>query len=182
MAYASDLFKWLQRKKYQYEVTFSLYMLTPTEKFVFSIQATLLMLTQLLHSLTNSLDSFLILFLSMIIIAASLYLPEHVTTVFRRAWFYYAGDDAAAARRGSATGAPVASTAPAAVEARRPKGPGSGLPGSDVLEMLEPADVDLVERTVTNIMPALLLRDMYLFTRSFVTYSRIAVDRLQHLA
>lgn len=28
--------KWLQKKNYQYEVTFSLYMLTPTEKFVFS--------------------------------------------------------------------------------------------------------------------------------------------------
>ena len=29
-------FRWLQRKRYQYEVTFSLYMLTPTEKFIFS--------------------------------------------------------------------------------------------------------------------------------------------------
>jgi hypothetical protein len=28
--------QWLQRKRYQYEVTFSLYMLTPTEKFIFS--------------------------------------------------------------------------------------------------------------------------------------------------
>jgi hypothetical protein len=29
-------YKWLSRKKYQYEVTTSLYMLTPTEKFIFS--------------------------------------------------------------------------------------------------------------------------------------------------
>lgn len=29
--------RWLQRKRYQYEVTFSLYMLTPTEKFIFSM-------------------------------------------------------------------------------------------------------------------------------------------------
>ena len=29
----------------------------------------------------------------MIIIAASLYLPEHITTIASRAWFYYAGDD-----------------------------------------------------------------------------------------
>ena len=36
MLYASDLIRWLQRKRYQYEVTFSLYMLTPTEKFIFS--------------------------------------------------------------------------------------------------------------------------------------------------
>jgi len=32
----TNLVKWLQKKNYQYEVTFSLYMLTPTEKFVFS--------------------------------------------------------------------------------------------------------------------------------------------------
>ena len=32
----SSLVRWLQIKKYQYEVTFSLYMLTPTEKCVFS--------------------------------------------------------------------------------------------------------------------------------------------------
>ena len=30
------LVRWLQKKNYQYEVTFALYMLTPTEKFVFS--------------------------------------------------------------------------------------------------------------------------------------------------
>jgi hypothetical protein len=35
-SYAS-LKQWLQLKKYQYEVTFSLYMLTPTEKFIFSM-------------------------------------------------------------------------------------------------------------------------------------------------
>lgn len=33
---ASSLIKLLQRKRYQYEVTFSLYMLTPTEKIIFS--------------------------------------------------------------------------------------------------------------------------------------------------
>ena len=36
MIYLSTLLRWLQRKRYQYEVTFSLYMLTPTEKFIFS--------------------------------------------------------------------------------------------------------------------------------------------------
>jgi hypothetical protein len=34
--YPSSLLRWFQRKRYQYEVTFSLYMLTPTEKFIFS--------------------------------------------------------------------------------------------------------------------------------------------------
>lgn len=37
----TGLVKWIQRKNYQYEVTFSLYMLTPTEKFVFSTSARL---------------------------------------------------------------------------------------------------------------------------------------------
>ena len=32
----SALIKFLQRKRYQYEVTYSLYMLTPVEKFIFS--------------------------------------------------------------------------------------------------------------------------------------------------
>ena len=34
----TNLARWLQKKNYQYEVTFSLYMLTPTEKFVFSMR------------------------------------------------------------------------------------------------------------------------------------------------
>lgn len=29
----------------------------------------------------------------MIVIAASLYLPEHVATMLSRAWFYYAGEE-----------------------------------------------------------------------------------------
>lgn len=32
--------KWLQKKNYQYEVTFALYMMTPTEKFIFSASDT----------------------------------------------------------------------------------------------------------------------------------------------
>ncbi|KAI9826246.1 MAG: hypothetical protein M1819_007414 [Sarea resinae] len=73
MLQTSTFIRWLQRKRYQYEVTYSLYMLTPTEKFIF--------------------NSFLFLFLSMVIIAISLYLPGHINTVANRAWFYYAGDD-----------------------------------------------------------------------------------------
>ena len=38
----TGLVKWVQKKNYQYEVTFSLYMLTPTEKFVFSTSPPLL--------------------------------------------------------------------------------------------------------------------------------------------
>lgn len=109
MSHTTSLLRWLQRKRYQYEVTFSLYMLTSTEKFIFS------MLTTSANSnscsspvitcdgvsrctrLTLSADSFLFLFISMVIIAASLYLPEHIVNMWNRAWFYYAGDDAAVA-------------------------------------------------------------------------------------
>jgi len=73
MSILASTFRWLQRKRYQYEVTFSLYMLTPTEKFIF--------------------NSFIFLFFSMILIAASLYLPQHLAFLTNRAWFYYHGDD-----------------------------------------------------------------------------------------
>ncbi|KAI9839357.1 MAG: hypothetical protein M1837_002124 [Sclerophora amabilis] len=87
----SNLLRWLRLKRYQYEVTFSLYMLTPIEKFIF--------------------NSFLFLFLSMIIIAASLYLPHHINFLANRAWFYYAGDDAAATAASSAAAAAAAAAA-----------------------------------------------------------------------
>lgn len=32
----TSLMQWFRLKKYQYEVTFSLYMLTPTERIIFS--------------------------------------------------------------------------------------------------------------------------------------------------
>jgi len=73
----ASTFRWLQRKRYQYEVTFSLYMLTPTEKFIF--------------------NSFLFLFFSMIVIAMTLYLPQHIAFLTNRAWFYYNGDESAKA-------------------------------------------------------------------------------------
>ena len=38
----------------------------------------------------------------MIIVAASLYLPEHVMKMASRAWFYYAGDETAAGGVGAA--------------------------------------------------------------------------------
>lgn len=33
---ATKLVRWIRLKIYQYEVTFAVYMLTPTEKFIFS--------------------------------------------------------------------------------------------------------------------------------------------------
>lgn len=51
----------------------------------------------------------------MIIIAASLYLPEHVTMMAKRAWFYYAGDETVTMTGTSGTGDTVGSAAAAAV-------------------------------------------------------------------
>jgi len=59
-------------KNYQYEVTFALYMLTPTEKFIF--------------------NSLLLLVISMLLTAAYVYLPNHVITICHRIWYYWAGD------------------------------------------------------------------------------------------
>lgn len=47
----------------------------------------------------------------MIIIAASLYLPEHVTMMAKRAWFYYAGDETVTMTGTSGTGDTVGSAA-----------------------------------------------------------------------
>ena len=41
----------------------------------------------------SSLDSFLFLFFSMIVIAITLYLPQHIAFLTNRAWFYYHGDE-----------------------------------------------------------------------------------------
>jgi hypothetical protein len=38
-------------------------------------------------------DSFIFLFFSMILIAASLYLPQNIAFLTSRAWFYYNGDE-----------------------------------------------------------------------------------------
>ncbi|GAB1737998.1 hypothetical protein NU219Hw_g2509t1 [Hortaea werneckii] len=67
----TGLVRWLQKKNYQYEVTFALYMLTPTEKFVF--------------------NSILFLTLSMFTLAVILYLPDHILTISRRGYYYCAG-------------------------------------------------------------------------------------------
>ncbi|KAH9832808.1 Pfam:DUF3317 [Teratosphaeria destructans] len=70
----TSLVRWLQKKNYQYEVTFALYMLTPTEKFIF--------------------NSILFLTISMFTLASVLYLPNHIMTMARRSFYYFAGDAA----------------------------------------------------------------------------------------
>ncbi|GAM83651.1 hypothetical protein ANO11243_016390 [Dothideomycetidae sp. 11243] len=83
--------RYLQRKRYQYEVTFSLYMMTPTEKFIF--------------------NSILFLFVAMVLIAAALYLPANVVNLAKRAGYYIGGDDVAAASTGAALAVPAETSA-----------------------------------------------------------------------
>ena len=97
--HTASIFRWMQLKRYQYELTFSLYMLTPTEKFVFSKLPqrvwVLLLSLAIVSDPCSCADSFVFLVLSMIIIAATLYLPEHVTTIARRVSFYWGGEESA---------------------------------------------------------------------------------------
>lgn len=66
--------RWLRLKQYQVEVTFAVYMFTPTEKFVFW--------------------SVVFLIFSMTTIASALYLPQHLAFLIDRAWFYVNGGEA----------------------------------------------------------------------------------------
>jgi len=71
-SYISSFIRWLQLKKYQYEVTFSLYMLTPTEKLIFNF--------------------ILLVLISMLVTAATMYLPNHVAVIYNRIWYYVHGE------------------------------------------------------------------------------------------
>ncbi|KIV99146.1 uncharacterized protein PV09_09176 [Verruconis gallopava] len=68
-----ETYKYFQRKRYRYDVTLALYMLTPTECFIF--------------------NSILFLTLTLLTIAACLYLPDHVSTITRRVYYYCFGDN-----------------------------------------------------------------------------------------
>ncbi|KAL2106997.1 hypothetical protein VUR80DRAFT_5842 [Thermomyces stellatus] len=72
MALLASFVQWLQLKKYQLEVTLSVYIYTPVEKFIFW--------------------SVLFLLTSLTFIATFLYLPQHILFLLNRAWFYVHGD------------------------------------------------------------------------------------------
>ena len=71
-SYLESLSKWIQLKIYQLEVTYSVYIFTPIEKFIFY--------------------SVLFLIFGLTFIATVLYLPHHVQFILSRAWFYMHGD------------------------------------------------------------------------------------------
>ncbi|PLB49428.1 hypothetical protein P170DRAFT_356622 [Aspergillus steynii IBT 23096] len=69
---ASSLVRWIRLKIYQYEVTFAVYMLTPTEKFIF--------------------NSLLLTLLSMILTGIVVYLPDHIRSIYSHLYYYWAGE------------------------------------------------------------------------------------------
>ncbi|GAD91514.1 hypothetical protein NFIA_050560 [Paecilomyces variotii No. 5] len=68
----SSLIRWVRLKIYQYEVTFAIYMLTPTEKFIF--------------------NSLLLTLITLLSTAAYVYLPDHVKSICGHIYYYWAGD------------------------------------------------------------------------------------------
>ncbi|OKL62686.1 hypothetical protein UA08_01402 [Talaromyces atroroseus] len=68
----TSFLRWLRLKNYQYEVTFALYMLTPTEKFIF--------------------NSLVITFVSLFLMAACVYLPDHVASIYGHVHYYFTAD------------------------------------------------------------------------------------------
>ncbi|KAF2711124.1 hypothetical protein K504DRAFT_466148 [Pleomassaria siparia CBS 279.74] len=109
MLYPSSFLRWLQRKRYQYEVTFSLYMLTSTEKIIF--------------------NSVLFLILSLFIIAASLYLPEHIFIVTKRMFYYFSGDEENLATANNAAHQVLSSATQFVKDAGQSQIPGGALAG-----------------------------------------------------
>lgn len=137
-----------RRKRYQYEVTFGLYMMTPTEKFVLSTSSRLpsaLSPARTSNPRLTAQDSFLFLTTSLIIVASLLYLPSHISTICNRAFYYYSG---------SATGYfashPLSATyeAVAAVARSRPHGSVLGAEGAVVAEKLARAGREMVGNVV----------------------------------
>ncbi|PKY06810.1 hypothetical protein P168DRAFT_316787 [Aspergillus campestris IBT 28561] len=64
--------RWLRLKHYQYEVTFAVYMLTPTEKVIF--------------------NTLLLSLLSMIFASLYAYLPDHLRVIYGHLYYYWAGE------------------------------------------------------------------------------------------
>ncbi|KAI8630129.1 hypothetical protein F5Y19DRAFT_54544 [Xylariaceae sp. FL1651] len=77
--------RWLSLKQYQIEVTFGVYMFTPTEKFIFW--------------------SVVFLLSAMGSIATILYLPQHILFIINRAWFYVNGGESSGVLASSGMGA-----------------------------------------------------------------------------
>ena len=81
-------------------------------------------------------DTLVLLFISMILVAAFFYLPAHVAEMLRRAWFYYAGDETVSTVGVGSKGVGVGSDNTGAHKHGIPGGlmPGPGMGGQHVVQ------------------------------------------------
>lgn len=110
------LVRWFRLKVYQYEVTFAIYMLTPTEKFIFSMlspfvlddQSCWLSFSPVDYNVEDAseapvlfviaknrcflTDSLLLTFITMIITGVYVYLPDHLRSIYGHLYYYWAGE------------------------------------------------------------------------------------------
>jgi hypothetical protein len=110
MPLITSLGNWMHRKKYQFEVTFCVYIFTPWEKFIFctsghcpsppspainhSPYSTSKRMSPRRHANTpRPTDTLLFLLVGLTFIATALYLPQHIAFIVGRAWFYMHGDN-----------------------------------------------------------------------------------------
>lgn len=87
----SSVFRWMRLKVYQYEVTFALYMLTPIEKFIFSMLRPHESIYNMLTPVPNA-DTFLLTLVTMITAGIYIYLPDHLRAIYGRLYYYWAGE------------------------------------------------------------------------------------------
>lgn len=91
--------RWLKRKLYQFELSLSVYMMTPGEKFAFCTPASpppspgkFMWENSWLTMGTPTADSIFFLLCSLTFIAVVLYLPHHISFLVGRAWYYINGE------------------------------------------------------------------------------------------
>jgi hypothetical protein len=75
----------ISRLKYQYEVTFGLYMLTTTEKIVLSISAP--------RGSKLTADCIFVSFFTMLVLSTWFYLPSHIATILKHVHYYLSPED-----------------------------------------------------------------------------------------
>ncbi|KAJ5612690.1 hypothetical protein N7510_005884 [Penicillium lagena] len=90
--FLTALVRWIRLKIYQYEVTFAIYMLTPTEKIIFSAWS----FSPPSHPSGNAngskKDSLILTLITMIATGIYIYLPDHLRSIYGHLYYYWAGE------------------------------------------------------------------------------------------
>ncbi|KAI5301260.1 hypothetical protein KEM55_007368 [Ascosphaera atra] len=86
----TSVIRWLQRKNYQYEVTFAVYMLTPTEKAIF--------------------NTLIITLFTLLCTATYFYFPNFLIKAWQKVLYYCMGEVSAASSSAAASASNMASS------------------------------------------------------------------------